>query len=315
MEPVITTEPIIVAIDHGYGNIKTPTFIFPACVTPCEQGMPLTTDDVLSYEGKRYAIGAGHKEFRQEKIVDEDYYILTLAAIGRELHHRHLSQAEIVIAAGLPLTWAARQREQFQAYLSQNAHVEFRYLDTDFQVEIREVVVYHQGLAAVAHRLRQFRGTNKLVDIGNGTMNVLNINERRPVPESCFTEKFGTYQCILSAREMLQRQFSALPTDEQVEKYLRTLRADIGEKYQQVIQDAAKRYVAGIFHRLREHEYDPELMRLWVTGGGCCLVRNFGEYDPGRVILLNDIHANARGYEAMAKATLEGRRKSDAPKG
>ena len=195
MEPVITTEPIIVAIDHGYGNIKTPTFIFPACVTPCEQGMPLTTDDVLSYEGKRYAIGAWHKEFRQEKIVDEDYYILTLAAIGRELHNRHLSQAEIVIAAGLPLTWAARQREQFQAYLSQNAHVEFRYLDTDFQVEIREVVVYHQGLAAVAHRLRQFRGTNKLVDIGNGTMNVLNINERRPVPESCFTEKFGTYQC------------------------------------------------------------------------------------------------------------------------
>ena len=73
--------PIVIAIDHGYGNIKTPTFIFPACVTPCDGEMLLSTDDVLTYEGKRYAIGTGHKEFRQDKIMDEDYYILTLAAI------------------------------------------------------------------------------------------------------------------------------------------------------------------------------------------------------------------------------------------
>ena len=29
----------------------------------------------------------------------------------------------------------------------------------------------------------------------------------------------------------------------------------------------------------------------------------------------NDIQANARGYEAMARVTLEGRRQADAPKG
>ena len=307
--------PVVIAIDHGYGNIKTPTFIFPACVTPCDKDMPLALDDILTYDGKRYAIGSGHKEFRQEKIMDEDYFILTLAAIGKELHHRQLTQAEIVIAAGLPLTWAARQREQFQAYLSRNPHVEFRYMDTDFQVDIKEVLVYYQGLAAVARKLRQFRGMNMLVDIGNGTMNVLNINERRPVPESCFTEKYGTYQCIIAAREMLQREFSTLPTDAQIEKYLRTLHADLGEKYLDVINATAKRYVSEIFRRLREHEYDPDLMRLWITGGGCCLVRNFGEYNPERVIFLNDIQANARGYEAMARATLEGRRQADAPKG
>lgn len=50
-------------------------------------------------------------------------------------------------------------------------------------------------------------------------------------------------------------------------------------------------------------------MRLWVTGGGGCLVRNFGEYNPSRVTILSDIHANARGYEAMAKLALERRQK------
>ena len=75
--------PFVIAIDHGYGNIKTPTFIFPACVTPCDQEMSFAMNDVLTYEDKRYAIGTGHKEFRQDKIMDDDYYILTLAAIAR----------------------------------------------------------------------------------------------------------------------------------------------------------------------------------------------------------------------------------------
>ena len=55
----------------------------------------------------------------------------------------------------------------------------------------------------------------------------------------------------------------------------------------------------GIFRRLREHEYDPELMRLYVLGGGGCLVRNFGKYEKGRVFFNDDICATAKGYEQM----------------
>ena len=71
MNTTTNATPVVIAIDHGYGNIKTPTFIFPACVTPCDQDMPLALDDILTYDGKRYAIGTGHKEFRQEKIMDK----------------------------------------------------------------------------------------------------------------------------------------------------------------------------------------------------------------------------------------------------
>lgn len=305
---VNTDAPIVIAIDHGYGNIKTPTFIFPACATLCDQEPVFGAEELLSYEGRRYSIGTGHKEFRQDKIMDEDYYILTLAAIGKELKHRRLTTAKVVIAAGLPLTWAAKQREQFKTYLSKNPHVDFSYLETTFHVDIAEVLVYYQGISAVATKINQFKGTNMLADIGNGTMNVLNINERKLIPESCFTEKYGTYQCVIAAREMLQREFSSIPTDAQIEKYLRSLHADIGEKYQEVIKASATRYVSVIFRKLREHDYDPALMRLWVTGGGACLVRNFGTFDKERVIILNDIQANARGYEKLALHELEGRR-------
>ncbi len=304
-------EPVIIAIDHGYGNIKTSNFCFPANVTPINDGLCFT-DDILIYDGATYAIGMGHKEFRADKIMDQDYYLLTLAAIGKELDRRDLTKATIVLAAGLPLTWGIGQKETFQKYLMQNAHVDFIYKGIDYHADVQEAMIFNQGIAAVANLInKSFRGTNMLVDIGNGTMNVMNINEKTAILESCFTEKYGTYQCVIRAREMLQRKFGSLPTDAQIEKYLRSMNADIGEKYKAVIQETARQYVAEIFRRLREHEYDPDLMRLWVIGGGGCLVKNFGVYDADRVIFIEDLRANAKGYERMARRTLEKRRAKD----
>ena len=67
------------------------------------------------------------------------------------------------------------------------------------------------------------------------------------------------------------------------------------------ITDTATDYVEGIFQRLREHEYNPELMRLYVLGGGSCLIRNFSVYDASRVTINDDICATAKGYEYLAE--------------
>ena len=67
-----------------------------------------------------YQIGEEHKEFCAEKTQDEDYYVLTLAAIARELDGKGMDQAKVHIAAGLPLTWVATQKEDFQKYLLKN---------------------------------------------------------------------------------------------------------------------------------------------------------------------------------------------------
>ena len=45
-------------------------------------------------------------------------------------------------------------------------------------------------------------------------------------------------------------------------------------------------------------------MRLYIVGGGGCLVRNFGQYDETRVTILDDICATAKGYEYLAFASL-----------
>ena len=50
-------------------------------------------------------------------------------------------------------------------------------------------------------------------------------------------------------------------------------------------------------------------MRLYVLGGGNCLIRNFGEYDVDRVTINDDICATAKGYEYLGEMVL---RKGDA---
>lgn len=112
----LNNNPIIIGIDHGYGNIKTAHTCFRTGVTAHDRE-PTFKNDLLIYEGRYYTIGEGHKEFAADKMTDGDYYILTLAAIGRELNIRKINSARIYLAAGLPLTWVSEQKDAFRAYL------------------------------------------------------------------------------------------------------------------------------------------------------------------------------------------------------
>ena len=233
-----------------------------------------------------------------------DYYILTLAAITKELNIRRITSAKVHIAAGLPLTWVSEQKDAFKVYLMQNETADFVFKNISYHIEIVGVDIFPQGFSAVADRLRVFKGVNMLADIGNGTMNVMYINDCRPQEKKCFTEKYGTNQCILQIRENIMRQFGTKVDDAVIERFIRTGKADISERYAKVIRDTATEYVKGIFRILREHEYDPELMRLFVVGGGGCMIRNFGNFDVNRVIINTDICATAKGYEYLAEMKL-----------
>ena len=296
---------VIIGVDHGYKNIKTAHAIFKSGVTAYDKE-PTFTHNMLVYEGRYYIIGDEHKEFTAMKMNDQDYYILTLAAIGIELYLRGLNSARVHLAAGLPLTWVSEQKEAFKAYLLQNKEADFTFRDENYHVEFAGADVYPQGFSAVADRLREFKGVNMLCDIGNGTMNIMYINNGRPVANKCFTEKYGTHQCILATREKLMQRFGVTVDDAVIEEVLRYGEADIGKQYLDVIRETATDYAAGIMRHLQEHEYNPELMKLYVVGGGC-LIENFTDYDPARVTINTDICATAKGYELLAQKAMGGK--------
>ena len=147
------------------------------------------------------------------------------------------------------------------------------------------------------------KGVNLVCDIGNGTMNTLYMVDGRPQPGKMYTEKFGTHQCTLAIREAFSRATQREISDYVIESVLRTGKADIPSTELRIIKTAATDYVQEIFRRLREHGYDANTMKLYITGGGGCLVKHFGK--PGsRVIFVDDICAAAKGYELLAELQL-----------
>ena len=294
---------VVIGIDHGFGQMKTAHTCFKTGVTAHDKE-PTFKSDLLIYEGRYYTIGEEHKEFIPDKALDQDYYILTLAAVARELHFRGLTSARVWLAAGLPLTWVSEQKQRFKAYLLQKPNADFTFRGVDYHVDFAGAEIYPQGYAAIADRISEFRGVTMLCDIGNGTMNVMYIRNGKPIPNQCFTEKYGVQQCKIAVREKLMQRFGTAVDDGLIEDVLRYGKADIGEKYLAVIQDCARDYAGGIMKRLREHEYNPDLMRLYVMGGGSCLIKHFVDLDLARVTINSDINATAKGYERLAEAAL-----------
>ena len=108
---------IIIGIDHGYAAMKTVHFSFPTGLVEYEHE-PYTQKDVLEYGGRYYVVGSGRQPLQRDKTQTEDYYLLTLAAIAKELEHRGAEHtASIHLAAGLPLTSFGRDKKSFRSYL------------------------------------------------------------------------------------------------------------------------------------------------------------------------------------------------------
>ena len=298
--------PIIIGVDNGYGNMKTAHTVFPTGIIH-HTGEPIFKNELLIFEGKYYTVGQGHKEFIPDKAMDEDYYLLTLAAIGKELDYRGIQNGTILLAAGLPLTWVTDQKKSFASYLTKSRNVDFTFNGRRHLITIAGAEVYPQGFSAIALQTKDFSGVNMLCDIGNGTMNVMYIVNGKPVLNKCYTEKYGTYQCTLDIREKLMQKHHVTVDDSIIEDVLRTKTADIAEEYLDTIREAATEYAKEIMRRLREHEYQPGMMRLYVLGGGGCLIKNFAAYDKDRVTINEDICATAKGYEAVAEIKLRQR--------
>ena len=291
---------MIIGVDNGYGNMKTARRCFKTALVKYDSE-PVLSRDYLEYEGKFYVIGEGRKGFVADKQSDEDNYILTLAAIAKELEARGMKDAvntaRVHLAVGLPLKWVQAQKEDFRNYLMRNRMVEVRYKNRLYRLEFVGCTVMPQCYSAVAENLKEFKGITLLADIGNGTMNLMYLNNGRPMESKSWTEKLGVFQCYQKIHNLIQDNTGDCLMAEVVESFLRTGETDLPEKYAKLMKQGATEYTELIMQKLRDHEFNEDLMRVYYMGGGARLVEQFGKYNPERTIFNHDIRVNAKGYE------------------
>ena len=131
---------MIMGIDHGYYAIKTRHFKFPAGVAVYSHE-PYTLKKTLQVNGKYYVCGTGRQPILRDKTINDNYYILTLAAIAMELRYRGLpAESSVTLAAGLPLARYGRDKKPFAEYLLRNGQpVTFRFEGERYKIKIEAV--------------------------------------------------------------------------------------------------------------------------------------------------------------------------------
>ena len=296
----------IIGVDHGYSSIKTPHFTFHAGVVAYDYE-PYTRKDVLEYGGKYYVVGSGRQPLQEDKTLTEDYYLMTLAALAKEIAFRHMDRVSRVhVAAGLPLTRYGPESEQFQNYLLRNRQpVSFRYEGLEYTVTITEVSLFPQGYSAYILQtdLRQ-EPSIIVADCGGWTVDIMRVDNKKTDAASCFSEPIGMIQCLGGITEGVRRKLGLSVTEAQIESVLRGDVNSIPGEVKEIVNHRAEEYVSALLAKITEHGMDYRVTPTVFLGGGAALMKR---YVPAgvklfRPIILDDVRLNAKAYERIAES-------------
>ena len=294
---------IIIGVDHGYGNMKTAHRVFRTGVE-CMEEEPIVSKNFVKYKDKFYVIGESHLVYQGNKTDSEDFYILTLAALAEELKFRGLYEANVILAVGLPLAWMKSQGADFRCYLIKEQELHFEFRREKYHIHLCGVEIFPQGFAAVVN-LGAMQGMNMLADIGNGTMNVMQIVDNKPLEKSLVTDKFGVGICMKEIQKELSKENGEDISEMLIEPLLRNGLQERTDSTAKKVEHIATRYTENIRRRLVDYGYKEGLVHLYVIGGGGCLIRNYSDLaEKTGVTFITDICANAKGYETLTEKKL-----------
>ena len=215
---------IIIGIDHGYYAIKTAHCSFPAGLTSYGEHEPYTRQGLLEFGGCFFVCGSGRQPIQRDKTVNDNYYLLTLAAIAKEIQQRSLPpECSVRIAAGLPLTSFGRDKPKFKDYLLRsNQPVNYKFEGVEYSITIEEVAIFPQGYAALMTEtgLLQDEPSMLLMDLGGWTVDLMRIDNAIPAADTAHSLELGMIRCVDDIREQVRRETGLSLTDAQIENML-----------------------------------------------------------------------------------------------
>lgn len=293
----------VIGVDHGWSQMKTVNVVFSSGI---EQILsePAFWDDVLEFEGKYYKVGTNRDAVMDNKVSNEDYYLLTLAAIGKELKFRGKKEANIILAVGLPATRYGAEKKEFITYLSKKKEVTFLFETERYQIVLDKVAVFPQGYAAIVDEIPHFGKKVIVVDIGSWTIDIFPIVNKRPDDANANTISEGLIPCMRLINKHCMRLYNEKIDEDIIQNYIITRERTLDDKYIEIMDKVLKEFSTRLFHSLREEGYSLNTTQFYFVGGGAWVMKHFGEIEQKNIKYNLDVKANAKGYERLAKIAL-----------
>ena len=297
------SDTLAIGVDHGYAAMKSAHVSFPTGLVEYEHE-PYTQQDVLEYNGKFYVVGSGRQPLQKDKTLTEDYYLLTLAAVAKELACRKAdATASVHLAAGLPLTSFGRGKKKFRAYLLRDGRpVFFRFEGSAYTVRITEVSLFPQGYAAVLTQPDLLNEPSViLADVGGWTVDLMRLDNRIPNAATCRSLELGMIRCLDESAEQVRRSLGLSMTAAQIESVLCGEASSVDDNAKQIIHREADGYARRLLSAIAESGLDARAMPAVFLGGGAALLKRRVRATEGlcRPVILDDVCLNAKGYERL----------------
>ena len=295
----------VIGVDHGWSYIKTVGNEFVTGVKEMTTE-PALTDGILEYNGRYYKIGGKRLEVKDTKTETEDFWLLTLAAVGAELRKRGKNRANVMLSAGLPLTMFGSERKRFFEYLNRQGEIRFRFEGRSYQVTIGRVMISPQCYAAVIERIKLLPNNPIIVDIGSWTIDILPIIKGVPDESQSITSPNGLITCMRAINDQLVRQCGNEVNEFEIQEVMINGTSSISEKYLNIITSGIigfTKIVEGILH---ENSINLETRTIVFVGGGAGVMKRFSSLNGANIHYIEDIRANAKGFEYLGKLKLHG---------
>lgn len=295
---------MIMGIDHGYYAVKTRHFSFPAGIAVYSHE-PYTLQNTLEYGGKFYVCGTGRQPILRNKTENDNYYLLTLAAIAREIKQRgENTECSVTLAAGLPLAGFGREKKFFREYLLRSSQpVCFKFEGVPYKITIEDVKLFPQGYSAIAihPELIQNEPSVLLMDIGGWTVDLMRLDNGVPNASTCRSLELGMIRCIDETKEQVRRDVGLSVTDAQVERVLAGKPCSMDEKARSIIRRQGRLYTERLLSAVMESGFDLKAIPVVMLGGGASVVKGNVSPQDGlcRVFALTDDRVNAEGFERI----------------
>jgi plasmid segregation protein ParM len=299
---------MIIAIDHGNSEIKTVHEQFTAGFSVFDREPPMAAD-LLEYAGKYYALTRKRLPYRYDKTADEDYYILTLFAIGKELMRNGITQpAEIQLAVGLPPRYFSNLRDSFSEYFVRGKKkVDFAYNHMTFSICITDCIVFPQCWGAMVTRFSEIKPLTNctVIDFGGYTVDIIRLHNGIPDMSEVYSLPRGVIHLISEISEEMEARTGSAPNDSMITDVLCGRQSMLSLSEQKFITESARKFTDKLTEEI-SHEKNVNASReqIYFTGGGALLLKDFLR-NIGNVRFITDPKANAKGYAIVAGGLIK----------
>lgn len=296
---------IMIGVDHGYKNVKTINFVFPTKLSQLKT-VPDDKKGVLQISGNIYTENGEDVNYidSSNKVSNDNFYMLTLIAIAKELKCRGLDGARINIAIGLPQRWFEAQKNSFKKYIMKHSEVHFIYEGIKYYIYFENCKVFTQGYAAflTLEKLEEYLERTVVVcDIGGGTVDIIPVNKGEIDHANSKIDQRGAIWLVNSIQEAAETQlYESVPEDFIINCMInKNAKETPQNKYEKLVQGKLMNYCEMIFNRLKEFRINVDITPVIFVGGGASIIKNFGSYNLATTEFITDIKANVKGYEMI----------------